>query len=98
MRICYQMVISCQEVAGMKFERIKNIRVDMDLSQKDIGQVLHCQREVYRRYECGQREIPISYAMMLADYYGVSLDYLVGRSDNKEVKFSKNYNKFKSGE
>ena len=41
------MVIFCQEVAGMKFERIKNMRVDMDLSQKDIGQVLHCQREVY---------------------------------------------------
>lgn len=79
----------------MKFDRIKNMRVDMDLTQKDIGQVLHCQREVYRRYECGQREIPISYALMLADYYGVSLDYLVGRSDNKEVKISKNYSESK---
>lgn len=79
----------------MKFDRIKNMRVDMDLTQKDIGQVLHCQREVYRRYECGQREIPISYALMLADYYGVSLDYLVGRSDNKEVILSKNYSESK---
>lgn len=77
----------------MKFDRIKDMRVDMDLTQKDIGQVLHCQREVYRRYECGQREIPISYALMLADYYNISLDYLVGRSDDKEVKISKNYSR-----
>lgn len=75
----------------MRYDRIKDMRVDMELSQKDIGEVLHCQREVYRRYECGIREIPLSYAMLLADYYGVSLDYLVGRSDNKSVEISKNY-------
>ena len=75
----------------MKFERIKNMRVDMDLSQKEIGQVLHCQREVYRRYESGIREIPMSYAIILADYYGVSLDYLVGRSDEKSFSASEKY-------
>ncbi|MBO4235998.1 MAG: helix-turn-helix transcriptional regulator [Firmicutes bacterium] len=45
--------------------------------------ILHCQREVYRRYEKGIRELPLSYAIILADYYKVSLDYLVGRSKNK---------------
>lgn len=77
----------------MRYDRLKDIRVDMDLTQKDVGEILHCQREVYRRYECGVREIPMSYAILLADYYGVSLDYLVGRSDDKEVIFSRNYHK-----
>ena len=83
----------------MRFERLKNLRVDMDLTQNDLGEVLHCHREVYRRYENGSREIPISYAMMLADYYGVSLDYLVGRSDDREFIEAKTYkNKINSSE
>jgi len=44
---------------------------------------LHCQREVYRRYEKGTRELPLSYAITLAKYYKVSLDYLVGLSNTK---------------
>ena len=63
--------------------RIKDLRVDNDLTQQDVADILHCQREVYRRYEKGIREIPLSYAIMLAKHYGVSLDYLVGLSNKK---------------
>lgn len=67
----------------MYFPRLENLRIDHDKTQKEIAEILHCRREVYRRYEKGTRELPLSYAIVLADYYNVSLDYLVGRSDVK---------------
>lgn len=48
-----------------------------------IFSLLHCQREVYRRYEKGEREIPVWAAIKLAEYYDVSVDYLLGLSDNR---------------
>ena len=63
--------------------RIEDLRVDNDLTQKQVAEILHCQREVYRRYEKGTREMPLSYAIVLADFYNVSLDYLVGRRNKK---------------
>ncbi len=67
----------------MYLKRIEDLRVDNDLTQQDIADILHCQREVYRRYEKGIRELPLSYAIILAQYYNVSLDYLVGLSNQK---------------
>ncbi len=67
----------------MHFQRIEDLRIDNDLTQQEIADVLLCQREVYRRYEKGTRELPLSYAIILAKFYGVSLDYLVGLSDKK---------------
>ncbi len=63
--------------------RIEDLRIDNDLTQQNVADILHCQREVYRRYEKGIRELPLSYAIILADYYNVSLDYLVGRTNIK---------------
>ena len=68
----------------MKWQRVEDLRIDHDLSQQQIADILFCQREVYRRYEKGLRELPLSYAITLAQFYGVSLDYLVGLSDNKK--------------
>lgn len=68
----------------MYFKRLADLRQDHDKTQQQIADVLHCQREVYRRYEKGIREIPASYAIMLARYYDVSLDYLLGESDEKK--------------
>jgi transcriptional regulator with XRE-family HTH domain len=65
----------------MKWQRIEDLRIDHDLTQQQVADLLFCQREVYRRYEKGIREIPLSYAVTLAKYYGVSLDYLVGITD-----------------
>lgn len=67
----------------MYLKRIEDLRVDNDLTQQDVANILHCQREVYRRYEKGTRELPLSYAIILAKHYKVSLDYLVGLSDIK---------------
>lgn len=67
----------------MYFQRLTDLRQDHDLTQQQIADVLHCQREVYRRYEKGTREIPISYAIILTKFYNVSLDYLCGLSDKK---------------
>lgn len=67
----------------MQLKRLEDLRVDHDLTQQQVADILHCQREVYRRYEKGTRELPLSYAIILAHYYRVSLDYLAGLSDIK---------------
>lgn len=66
----------------MYLRRLEDLRIDHDLTQQEIADVLFCKREVYRRYEKGIRELPLSYAIKLAQYYNVSLDYLVGLSDS----------------
>lgn len=63
--------------------RIEDLRIDADKTQIEIANVLHCQREVYRRYEKGTREIPVWAAAKLAEYYDVSVDYLLGLSDER---------------
>ncbi len=65
----------------MYFKRLEDLRIDHDLTQAEVAEILHCQREVYRRYEKGTRELPLSLAITLADYYHVSIDYIVGRVD-----------------
>ncbi|MBR2037144.1 MAG: helix-turn-helix transcriptional regulator [Lachnospiraceae bacterium] len=67
----------------MYFHRLEDLRVDADLTQSQVAEILNCHREVYRRYEKGIRELPLSYAIVLARYYSVSVDYLVGLSDKK---------------
>ncbi|SFN60524.1 Helix-turn-helix [Pseudobutyrivibrio sp. UC1225] len=65
----------------MYLKRLEDLRIDHDLSQQNVADILVCQREVYRRYEKGVRELPLSYAIKLAEFYGVSLDYLCGLTD-----------------
>ena len=61
-------------------ERIRSLREDHDKTQREIAELLNMQLTVYQRYERGERELPLWAAIKLADYYKVSLDYLVGRS------------------
>lgn len=67
----------------MRWQRIEDLRIDNDLTQQEIADILHCKREVYRRYEKGIRELPLSYAIILANYYNTSIDYMVGLSDKR---------------
>lgn len=67
----------------MKFQRIEDLRIDHDYTQKRIAEELGCNREVYRRYEQGIREIPIWMLIKLARVYDCSIDYLLGVSDTK---------------
>ena len=64
--------------------RIRDLREDNDLTQSQIAAYLLCDQSLYSRYECGKRELPLALAVRLADYYQVSLDYLVGRDFPKE--------------
>lgn len=68
----------------MKFQRNQDLRIDSDLSQKKIGEILHISQRSYSHYETGSRNIPIEMLIRLADYYDTTIDYLVGRTDNKE--------------
>ena len=67
----------------MKFQRIQDLRIDSDLSQKKLGEILHISQRSYSHYETGSRNIPIEMLIRLADYYDTTIDYLVGRTDNK---------------
>ena len=68
----------------MKFQRIQDLRNDSDLSQKQISEILHISQRSYSHYETGSRGIPIEMLIRLADYYHTSIDYLVGRTNNKK--------------
>ena len=63
------------------YRRVKDIREDHDKTQKEIAKILNMQTTVYQRYERGERELPLWAAIQLAEYYNVSLDYLVGREN-----------------
>lgn len=62
--------------------RIRDMREDNDLTQKQISEILLCDQSLYSKYERGERDIPITLLIKLADYYNTSIDYLVGRTDN----------------
>ncbi|HJB32725.1 helix-turn-helix transcriptional regulator [Oscillibacter sp.] len=61
--------------------RIRDLREDQDLKQKQIAEYLLCDQSLYSKYERGERELPLRLAVKLAEYYGVSMDYLLGLTD-----------------
>lgn len=65
--------------------KIKDLREDSDLTQAQIAKALMCDQSLYSKYERGERDIPLRLLIILADYYNVSLDYLVGRTKKKEI-------------
>lgn len=64
--------------------RIRDLREDADLTQEQIASMIHCDQSLYSKYERGERALPLDLAIQLADFYRVSLDYLVGRSNKKK--------------
>ena len=63
---------------------IRDMREDRDLFQKDIAEYLQCTQVCYSHYELGKRDIPTEVLIKLADFYGTSTDYLLGRTNIKE--------------
>ena len=63
------------------YPRVRDLREDNDKTQRQIAELLNMQLTVYQRYERGERELPLWAAIKLADYYNITLDYLVGRND-----------------
>lgn len=80
---CFQLV-TFNRVILMEIRRLRDLREDHDKSQKAIAEYLNMHRSVYRRYESGERETPAWVLDKLADYYHVSTDYLLGRTDRPE--------------
>ena len=63
----------------MVCDNLKELRQEKELTQEEVATILKVSRVVYNRYEKGQREIPLELLVELADFYGVSLDYIVGK-------------------
>lgn len=64
------------------YRRIKDLREDKDLKQRQLAEYLNCSQQVYSNYELGQRDIPTDVLIRLADFYNVSIDYLLGQTKN----------------
>lgn len=67
------------------FQRLRDLREDKDMKQADTAQMLGIQQTVYSRYERGFQNIPIEHLLKLADYYNVSTDYILGRTNNPKI-------------
>ena len=68
----------------MKFENIRNLRIDNGYTQKQIAEQLGISQNTYSQYELGILNYPVDALIILADFYGVSVDYLLGRTNRKE--------------
>ena len=69
----------------MLYRRIRDLREDKDLTQKQMGEILMCSQRVYSNYERGELDIPTEILVKLADFHGVSVDYLLNRTDKKNL-------------
>ncbi|MBQ9111895.1 MAG: helix-turn-helix transcriptional regulator [Oscillospiraceae bacterium] len=69
----------------MYFQRLRELREDMDMNQTQIAKLLHTSQTVYSRYERGFQTIPVEHLLILADFYQVSTDYMLGRTNNKKL-------------
>ena len=67
----------------MFFQRLKDLREDRDLTQQEVAEYLNMHRSVYRRYESGEREIPVWAVIKLSDYYKTTTDYILGLTDER---------------
>ena len=65
-------------------ERMKSLREDRDLTQAEVGKILNKSQQGYNHIEAGRAELKIEDLIKLCDFYGVSADYLVGRTDEME--------------
>lgn len=70
----------------MIYKRIRDLREDHDLTQKELAKALNCSQQVYSNYELGQRDIPSDILIKLSAFYKVSVDYILGISDNPKIQ------------
>lgn len=68
-----------------KYERIRGLREDADLTQEKVGRAINVSQRSYAYYESGQRMVPPHVLCALADFYGVSVDYILGRTNNEKT-------------
>ena len=66
------------------YQRIRDLREDRDLKQRQLAEYLNCSQQVYSNYELGQRDIPTDVLIKLSQLYNVSVDYLLGLTNNSK--------------
>ena len=67
------------------YKRIRDLREDRDMTQTQMGEILSCSQRVYSNYERGDIDIPTQTLIKLADFHQVSVDYLLGRTENPKT-------------
>ena len=65
------------------YQRIRDLREDRDLTQKNMGEILNCSQRIYSNYECGDVDIPTHILIKLAEFHNTSVDYLLNLTDDK---------------
>ncbi len=65
------------------YERIRFLREDKNMSQKQLASILGVSQTGYSKYETGENDMPTTILLKLADFYGTSVDYILGRTDKK---------------
>lgn len=70
-------------IEPLRYERIRNLRIDRDLTQQEIAEVLHIKQNTYSQYETGTLNYPLEVVVSLAQFYGTSVDYLLGLTDEQ---------------
>lgn len=68
----------------LKYERIRNTRIDRDMTQAQVAEIIKVKQNTYCQYETGILNYPLDVVVRLAEFYGVSVDYLVGLTDQQE--------------
>ncbi|MBR2340384.1 MAG: helix-turn-helix transcriptional regulator [Clostridia bacterium] len=68
----------------MKYQRIRDLREDRDMNQTEIAKVLGMSQTGYSKYETGENDIPTAVLIKLAKFYGTSIDYILGETDNPQ--------------
>lgn len=66
------------------YKRIRDLREDKELTQKEVAGILQCSQQVYSNYELGQRDIPTDILIKLSRFYNVSTDYILGLTDDPD--------------
>ena len=67
------------------YKRIRDLREDADMTQVQIAKILNCSQRVYSNYECGDIDIPTEILIKLANFHDVSVDYILGRTNKREL-------------
>ena len=65
------------------YRRIRDLREDSDLNQTQVAKILDMSQTGYSKYETGENDVPTTILLKLADFYGTSVDYILGRTDKK---------------
>ena len=82
----HQIAVFYNNAGDSMFQRIRDLREDRDLTQKQVATVLNCSQQVYSNYELGQRDLTTAVLLALADYYGVYTDYILGRTNDPNIQ------------